>query len=40
MKRKYYAVWGIDRSYRYLWVASLAAGVLAAKKRYSQVNEK
>ena len=36
MKRKHYAVWGIDRTYRYLWLASVAAGIKAFKKRYSE----
>lgn len=33
MKR--YAVYGIDGSFRYLWVACLAAGIKAAKDRYA-----
>lgn len=33
MKR--YAVYGIDGSFRYLWVACLAAGIKAAKDRYT-----
>lgn len=34
MKR--YAVWGNDKSYRWLWVACLVAGFDAAKKRWEQ----
>jgi len=34
--RKHYAVWGIDKTYRWLWLASLAAGIKAAKERYKQ----
>lgn len=37
MKR--YAVWGIDKTYRCLWIAALAAGITAFKKRYSQGKE-
>lgn len=35
MKR--YCVWGVDKSYRWLWQASLVAGWFAFKKRYSNV---
>lgn len=33
MKR--YAVYGVDGSFRYLWVACLVAGIKAAKERYA-----
>jgi hypothetical protein len=31
-----YAVWGIDKTYRWLWLACLVAGIKAAKDRYKQ----
>jgi hypothetical protein len=31
---KRYAVWGSDKSYKWLWMAALAAGLKAAKGRY------
>lgn len=33
---KRYAVWGLDRTYKWLWVAAIAAGFKAAKERYAQ----
>lgn len=36
MSKIRYAVWGKDRSYRWLWLAALVAGWEAAKKRYKQ----
>lgn len=38
MKR--YCVWGVDKSYRHLWQASLVAGLIALKQRWSQDNQK
>ena len=35
-QKKRYAVWGIDKTYRFLWMAALAAGIKAAKDRYNQ----
>jgi hypothetical protein len=35
MSKIRYAVWGKDQSYRWLWLASLVAGIEAAKKRYN-----
>ena len=32
--RTRYAVWGIDKTYRWLWLACLAAGIKAFKKRW------
>ena len=34
--KKHYAVWGKDRTYRWLWLACLEAGIDAAKHRYKQ----
>ena len=31
-----YAVWGKDKTYSWLWLACLVAGVEAAKSRYKQ----
>jgi len=31
-----YAVWGKDKTYRWLWLACLVAGIEAAKNRYAQ----
>jgi hypothetical protein len=31
-----YAVWGKDKTYRWLWLACLVAGIEAAKCRYAQ----
>jgi hypothetical protein len=31
-----YAVWGKDKTYSWLWLACLVAGVEAAKARYRQ----
>ena len=33
MKR--YCVWGVDKTYRYLWVACVVAGIRAAKQRWN-----
>ena len=30
-----YAVWGVDRSFRWLWLACLVAGIKAAKDRWN-----
>jgi hypothetical protein len=32
---KKYAVWGVDRSFRWLWLACLVAGIEAAKDRWN-----
>jgi hypothetical protein len=34
-----YAVYGSDKTYRWLWLACLVAGVMAAKARY-KIDEK
>ncbi len=34
--KKHYAVWGKDKTYRYLWLACLVAGFEAAKKRWNE----
>jgi hypothetical protein len=34
--KKHYAVWGKDKTYRWLWLACLVAGVEAVKLRYWQ----
>ena len=34
--RTRYAVWGKDKTYRWLWLACLVAGAEAAKIRYKQ----
>ncbi len=34
--RTRYAVFGKDKTYRWLWLACLVAGVEAAKNRYKQ----
>lgn len=38
MKR--YCVWGVDKSYRYLWQASLVAGYIAFKARWNEAKGK
>jgi hypothetical protein len=32
---KRYAVWGVDRSYRWLWLAALHEAIRAFKNRYT-----
>lgn len=33
---KRYCVWGVDKSYRYLWQACLVSGWVAAKERWNK----
>lgn len=33
---KRYAVWGVDKTYRWLWMAVIAAGIKATKERSNQ----
>ena len=37
---KKHAVWGRDKTFRWLWVAAVIAGVDACKLRYSQGKKK
>jgi hypothetical protein len=34
--KKHYSVWGVDKTYRWLWLAALVAGIKAAKERHKQ----
>jgi len=36
MSKIRYAVWGRDRTYKWLWLASLVAGIDAFKQRYKK----
>jgi len=38
--RKYHAVWGSDKSYRWLWLACLVAGWHEAKARWRREIER
>jgi hypothetical protein len=33
-----YCVWGKDKTYRWLWLACLVAGIEAAKQRWNEGN--
>lgn len=34
--KKHYCVWGVDKSYRWLWQAALVAGYIAFKNRWNE----